>query len=279
MKPLVFLIGCSRSGTTLLQSLLAIHPDIASFPETHIFQYLFANSYEPRRHALGLSSRHLKPKMEKFIKEELGRPELLKYLPHPLFKKLYAEKFIKILEILADEEGKKIVLEKTPDHIYCLEKIEKYFPQAKFIHLLRNGADVVASLYEVTHEYPQSWGGARNIDQCLTNWINAVQISQKYVSKPNHHLVRYENLIQAPKETLQEICTAIKINFDQNMIDNYGISAKILSSDSVGRSVNCQGIIGNSSNKFTRIFNLEQQEYILNRLSIIDLDNLANKKS
>ncbi|HEV2472658.1 MAG TPA: sulfotransferase, partial [Chthonomonadales bacterium] len=42
----VFLVGCVRSGTTLLQSLLAAHSEIASFPETDFFRYLVGQSRE-----------------------------------------------------------------------------------------------------------------------------------------------------------------------------------------------------------------------------------------
>lgn len=274
MKPLIFLVGCSRSGTTVLQSLLATHPDIATFPETKFFHYLFPPRREIIRYFLRLNSTKIKPRMETFFEEELKRPEFLEGLPNITLTRFYIKKVIGILEALADEEGKNFILEKTPDHIYCLEKIENYLPQSQFIHILRNGTDVVASLYEVTHQYPQAWGGARSIDRCIINWIDAIQKSQKYSDQPNHFLVRYESLISNPENIMKKICTFLKIDFYESMIQNYSMIAKKVSLVEEGRGVNYEGIMQYKSHKFTKIFTLEEQKYIIDRLSIIDIDKI-----
>lgn len=83
----LFLVGCPRTGTTLIQSLLAAHSQIASFPESHL---LLAGG--------------------------------------------------------GTRWGQTIWLEKTPLHLLYIKQFEQFIPGVKFIHLLRNGADVVASL-------------------------------------------------------------------------------------------------------------------------------------
>lgn len=59
-----FIVGFPRSGTTLLQSLLAAHPQIASFPES----YFFPNAVEKKGlRILGISSLKAKENLQKFL--------------------------------------------------------------------------------------------------------------------------------------------------------------------------------------------------------------------
>ena len=133
LKLPLFLFGCPRSGTTYLQSLLAAHPEIFSLPETKFFHYLFPEN-EPRRRMLGVASRRLKPKLINFLKDEMNRPDLLKYLPKNIvFIKQYTHRFVKIMNLLAEEKGKSIWLEKTPEHIRNIDYIEKNVSLAKFL--------------------------------------------------------------------------------------------------------------------------------------------------
>ncbi|MEB3885637.1 sulfotransferase [Lyngbya sp. CCY1209] len=272
--PLFFLVGCSRSGTTLLQSLLATHPQIASFPETKFFHVLLPSPYERRRYAFNLASRQLNSRLAVFFGDELGRPDLIRRIPKVPLMSHCTHQFIKILRELAAEQNKSIILEKTPDHIYRIESIEKFLPSASFIHLIRNGTDVVASLYEVTHQYPKPWGGVRDIDTCIDNWLSAIRATQKYQNQPNHLIVRYENLVSQAETVLRKICNFLNVEFDVNMIENYAEMAHYVSLDREGRSVNCDGINYRPSNKFFKIFNEEQQAYIMDKLSVVNLEEL-----
>lgn len=268
-KTPVFLVGCPRSGTTLLQSLLAAHPEIISFPESQFFQYC-TPEYELRRKKLGLISKQLKPWLKTYFTEHLDRPELLTHFPVLPLQSLYAQKFIKILSFLAEEQNKQIFLEKTPQHIFYINTIKKYLPNVKIIHLLRSGTDVVASLYEVTHRYPQSWDGKWEIDQCIEHWQQAVNISLSYQNQPNHLLVTYEHLTDDPEAVLKKICNFIDLTYDPNLIQNYRNAAQPLLLQSGGRTVNTQGISRSQSNKFEKLFDPSQQHYIRERVSEIN---------
>lgn len=267
-----FLVGCSRSGTTWLQSLLAAHPEVGSFPESQFFHYLLPSQYERRRYALGLISGRLRPRLKTFF-DEIGRPELLDCLPQLIFIQHYTRSFIKILKSLAAEQEKTVLLEKTPDHIYYLESIEKFVPEAKFIHLIRNGSDVVASLYEATHRYPQPWGGVRDIDVCINDWMRAIQASHKYVENPNHMMVRYEKLVANPPEILKKLCKFMGIEFNETMLTEYNNAAQKLVLEAAGRTVK-PAIQNCNSKKFYEVFDEQQQQYVLERLSQVNLDGL-----
>ena len=55
-------------------------------------------------------------------------------------------------------QGKTIWLEKSPDHLRYIDQIEKLVDEAKFIHILRNGFDNIASIYDLAGKYPETWG-------------------------------------------------------------------------------------------------------------------------
>ena len=97
----LFLVGCPRSGTTLLQSFLAAHSEIYSFPESHFFNWLFFPG--SLRTRLGLASNEIESQMLKFL-AKIQRPELEKHLPkYGLFAKQYVDSFVQILDQLTLE--------------------------------------------------------------------------------------------------------------------------------------------------------------------------------
>ncbi|MEB3342538.1 sulfotransferase [Okeania sp.] len=265
----IFLFGCPRSGTTLLQSLLATHPAIASFPETKFFFYGIGKN----RKKLGLISRHLKQHLNQYFKNEINRPEMLEYFPKIPLLDLYTRSFIKVLNILTLEEGKSVWLEKTPEHLLSLDYIEKMLPEARMIHILRNGSDVVASLYEVTHKYPQEWHKPWDIDFCLKRWKESIEISLKHSHKSNHILVNYEELVVEPAAILKKICDFLNVEFEERMIADYGKVAKYLSSEKAGRRVSGK-IKKSGSDKFNKIFNEFQKQYILDSIYEFNLELL-----
>ena len=274
----IFLVGCPRSGTTLLQSLLAAHPEIVSFPESHFCNAIFINR-SPKRQKLRLASKLAYRKLEKFLRE-ISQEEMKQYLPKfGLFPSQYAYSFIKILDILTEQQDKKIWLEKTPGHIRYINYLEKWIKDAKFIHIIRNGPDVVASLFEVTKQHPDIWGGAWDIDVCINQWIEDVRLSQSYLSKLNHTLVEYEKLVENSRAILTELCKFIGVEFAENMLQDYQAVAKQVTLENEPWKASVQGKINSDkSKKFQKLFNQEQQTYILKRLSEVRIEERINTK-
>lgn len=190
-----FIVGAPRSGTTLLQSLIASHPHVLSFPESHLFTGL-----RPRRslEALGLASRRAWPRFERFA-EVLGRPDLGR-VRRRLTMRGIASAFVGVLDALATQGGYDAWVEKTPDHFSAIDLITRYIDGAHFIHVIRNGPDVVASLYSVTRQYPDAWGGPWSLRQCVDKWNDAVSVSLQYTSSDSHFVVHYEHVVRASKQ-------------------------------------------------------------------------------
>jgi len=262
-----FIVGCPRSGTTLLQSLLAAHPQIASYPETHFFWYVAKDRW--RKH-LGIASPDVKRRLYQFL-SDIGHTEMKDFVSkYGLFIWQYTNAFVRILDTLTINQGKEIWVEKTPIHLHFIEMIEKYVKGAKFIHMLRKGEDVVASLYEVTQKYPKEWGGQRTIEKCVNRWNRDIKITQYYSNKKNHSLVRYEELVKNPEDVLRRTCEFIGVEFTQNMITQHSIVAEKVILDNQEWIKSAKREIHNANGKkFRKLFNQKQQAWIINHLEKI----------
>jgi hypothetical protein len=260
-----FLVGCPRSGTTLLQGLLAAHPALVSFPESHFFEVV-----SPRFAALGLISpkRRETQRLLDFL-SDAGHPELEALVPrHSVRIRTYVNSFIEILDTIALGQGRSIWLEKTPGHLRRVDLITRFVPGARFIHILRNGPDVVASLYEVKHKYPEVWAGPRTIDRCIARWNEDLAHTRRHVGREHHTLVRYEELVQDPPGTLEALCRFIGLPFRPEMLEEYASAARglVLQGEDWKRGATGEPIGRPATSKFERIFDREEQAYILEHL-------------
>jgi len=132
----VFIVGCGRSGTTLLRMMLDMHRDICCGPETWLFLQdgEEGNPYE-RTYCAALSI-------------SLGIPfaRLWEQNNSGISRAQIAES---ALSLFAEKEKKPRWAEKTPLHVHRIDYILTHFPKAKIVHILRDGRDVICSL--VTH--------------------------------------------------------------------------------------------------------------------------------
>lgn len=262
----VFLVGCPRSGTTLLQSLLAAHSRIFSFPETHFFEYLF---YEKKLLSFwGLANWRARSRWNRIL-DELEHPEMQAKLPKlSLFVRQFSRAYIDTLDTLALNQGKKIWLDKTPGNLRHIDQIDGLVRNARFIHILRDGADVVASLREVTGQYPDVWGGEWSIEKCVQRWQQDIKLSNMYSTRRNHVLIHYENLVAETKDVLKGLCEFIKVPFEEQMLLNYSTASKqIILKNEPWKSTTGQPIRSTHDTKFYKLFDEEQRQYILNLLA------------
>lgn len=256
----IFLVGAPRSGTTILQSLLAAHPEIISFPESKFFHYLLEKKL----------TANLSTRLESFFRDEISRPELLNDFDDNQTVANKASWFVRILDGLAVEENKSIWLEKTPEHIYFIEDIQRLVPDAKFIHILRNGMDTIASMYEATRTFSNLWGGIWDLEHCIERWKDAVLTSHKYVNKSRHMFVKYEELIDNKNLVLGGICDFIGIEYDTAMLINYKAKAANLSLNLPWHQGITRDVQSTKIHKYHQIFNRNQIQYILTQIQWIN---------
>ena len=265
-KNRVFIIGCPRSGTTLLQSLLTAHPEVASFPESHFFGSLKGSW--PWGSWLGIASPKAKIRFNDLLRE-IGR-EMGSYLPKmPILQSQYSSAFIEVLDTITRQQGKSIWLEKTPQHMLHVDLIEQQVENAQFIHIHRQGEDVVASLYDWALKYPdRCWSHLREIDLAIDLWTKYAQVSQSHLHKPNHLSVSYEKLVANPRLPLIEICEFLSIDFDEAMLQQRSSASKqIITKNEPWKTAVSQPIANANGTKFSQLFSEAQRQYIRDRLS------------
>jgi hypothetical protein len=102
-----------------------------------------------------------------------------------------------------------MVIEKTPNHLYVLDKIKKEYPDAKFILNIRDPRDIVSSLYNRFEDWNKS--------------IDRLKKDFEYIKKfySFGYLVKYEDIVNNFEDTFIDICKYINMDFDQNMLEYY----------------------------------------------------------
>ncbi|MCA9952951.1 MAG: sulfotransferase [Anaerolineales bacterium] len=273
IKQRIFIVGCPRSGTTLLQGMLNAHPQIQSFPETHFFSRAY-----PRHRIKRLvtwPALNVQTVLEGFL-SEIKRPDLIPEAKTSLFTRHYAEKFCLLLDKLTVEANKNIWVEKTPRHLHFIKQISNQIPNSKFIHIVRNGPDVVASLYQATNENPRAWTKGRtpgfkgfSVDECINRWNHDVQITARYQHMPNHLIVKYNLLVNQPELSIQPIADFLHINYVPAMLSAEKAFHEIVGANEPWKSNNKRSVHTPES-KFKKIFPLTTQQYILDQLIAID---------
>jgi Sulfotransferase family len=275
----VFLVGCPRSGTTLLQSMLAAHSQIESFPESKFFLQLVSTpDYQSKRYAMGLISPQLIPCIDSFL-QAVDHPEWRKTLPPIPLIGWYTRWFLHTLDRLTQLKGKQFWLEKTPDHLRCLKYIEQFVEPVRpvqVIHIVRDGKNVIASLYSLSQKHPKFWGKYfKSLDACIDRWLEDVELTKASLKKPNHTLVRYEDLITQPDQVLADLCLFLGIPSESAMLENYSqvVSHLVLPRESWKTRVGTMLQI-NPSQTFTQVFDADQQDYVLRRIAGVNLELL-----
>ena len=114
-----------------------------------------------------------------------------------------------LLTLIKEAKTRKenMFLEKTPKHIYHVNQIEKDYDNCKFIFCVRNGYDVIASLEKRYQDF----------DKAYNRYIEDTQETIKQESKGL--VVKYENLIKSPGQTLQNICKHLQLPYEKKMLN------------------------------------------------------------
>lgn len=179
-----------------------------------------------------------------------------------------------MLDRIAQQNDNNIWLEKTPDHLQYIPLIERHIKRAKFIHIIRNGPDTIASLYEVTRQYPQHWGNKNwSIDACTEKWKEAIKISFNYRYKTNHIIVSYEQLTNNPTESIERIFAILGIHCVPEILSEYSRGGGDLIYDYEAWKKPIQTISKLKHKlKFTKVFSEEEQQYISEKIDFQNND-------
>ena len=191
-KRIVFVVGAPRSGTTLLQTVLAAHSKLFSIErETSIFS---ARNYFSRNH-LTLSQADNKA----------------------LFKNScdIIDFFTKGVSKLEEQMGGGVFVEKTPQHVKHISFLIKHFPNARFIHIVRDGRDCYCS--SLVHPYiPQR----SSVERFAAYWKKCLFTVKNLMSHPQVFTLTYENFTGNPNKYLEKLMQFLDLEAESTQLNS-----------------------------------------------------------
>lgn len=218
LDQLAIIGGCGSSGTTLLCHLLHAHPDIYCGPELYLFDkrqlytstFSYTESSFEKLMQTGLRSVNLLG--HEFSAESTGaqpkrttRTFLRHFRKHNLTKEeirqIAAESssfqgFVTCIgSVLLTRTQKRYWVEKTPNNCYCIDEFLSFFPNSRYIHMVRDGRDVVPSLLK----------RGLTLEQATRRWIHDTATVFPHRRHPRCLIVRYEDLVTATEPTLSRL--------------------------------------------------------------------------
>jgi len=216
-----FVVGLTRSGTTLLRMMLDAHRELAIPPETHFVPdvikavrsqagtgaVLEAFTSNRTWNDFGIGADELRERIE-----AAGPADAAAVLR--AFFGAYAER-----------QGKPRWGDKTPAYMLSVQRIGRTLPESRFIHLVRDGRDVALSqsARALNEQPPPAEQAAR--------WVKRIRKSREQAATlkgPRYVEARYEDLVRDPEATLRRICEFIELDWDEGMLSYHERAAERL---------------------------------------------------
>jgi hypothetical protein len=206
----VFLVSLPRSGSTLLQKMLAVNPEVATAAEpwiclplatmldrtTIVAEYWHGTCHQALADLVG----------------ELpgGKPEFLRMLG-TFVEELYRR--------IAGDSGASVFIDKTPRYYLIVPFLAEAFPTARFVFLFRNPVEVLASILK-------TWHKDRFGPELMGNWVDIVRgpsaMAEGYRLLGDRALgIQYSHLVAEPEAVVNEVCTHLEIAFSEDMLTRY----------------------------------------------------------
>ena len=191
-KQTLFIIGSPRSGTTMLQIILGTHPKVATTAEIMIF------------------SRYVAPWMQSWQldlmnQEKYGWNQGLSLLWNDEDNDAFLKDFLTkaYSRIRENNRDTTHLLDKCPGYAFHVDVIKRFCPNAKFIHLIRDGRDVACSLSAAVETMNFGVSDLVEAGKRWREWVLAARNARKFGS--DYLEVRYENLVATPLAHYEKI--------------------------------------------------------------------------
>ena len=235
---MLFVVGNSRSGTTLLGKILGNHSSIHTFPELQFFEKdisiteMGPGTMDAERLVDvgvrlvasiedGVFAPVVRSQYEDFVRDIIKR----KNITGPMG--LYAA----ILQSKTNEVDKTIFCEHTGRYLFVLERLLDEYPQARAVHIYRDPRAVLLSQKNRWRRARYSGGSQRSRLWTLTSWSNyhavvtsrlwaaAISKSRTFYVHPRVTEFSYEAMLSEPVDTVSNLCQFIGIEFESAMLD------------------------------------------------------------
>ncbi len=216
----MIVLGVRRSGTTLLRVMLDRNPELAVPDESY---------FVPQ-----LARRHRTPVDPAAFLDDLRRlPTLVDWglSPASVQARLRPgmttdDAIAAVFAAYAAERGKARWGDKTPLYMQHLDLLERLFPDARFVHLIRDGRDAALSFLSVPAGLmTEGWGHPQDAAGFACQWATEVASARELgarVGGQRYRELRYEALVADPEGELRTVCAFAGLEYDPAMLDYVG---------------------------------------------------------
>jgi hypothetical protein len=210
--PVPFIVGVTRSGTTLLRLMLDAHPDLAIPPETHFVPSLIKAT---RKRGVNCEEAHaIVTGHRQWGDFNLDSSELLKR--YCALDRIDPETTIRaFFELYAEREGKPRWGDKTPNYVKRMQQIERWIPEARFIHMIRDGRDAALSRFKRVLKDPPP------MEIVAERWVRKITEARDAGSELQYMEVQYEELVRDTETQLRRVAEFIELPWDDSMLRYY----------------------------------------------------------
>ena len=225
-KAPVFILGCPRSGTTVLYHMLLSAGGFAVYRTESIVMNVLVPRFGDLR-----SKRNRRRLLDSWVKSKLFR---VSGLDRVTVERRVMEEcrsggdFLRItMEEIARSQGVDRWADCTPEHLLHIPEIQAQLPGSYVIHIIRDGRDVALSYIKQRWAYPLPWDRGEHLAVAGLYWEWIVRRGRQYgrALGANYHEVRFEELIARPKETLAELGKSIGHELDYDQIQRAAIGS------------------------------------------------------
>jgi len=210
-----FVVGCGRSGTTLLRAMLDSHPALTIPFESRFVPALLER--EPEFRVAGkLDSDRLVDALrddEHFRGWDLSEADVRGHL-HDVAPVDVAAAVRAMFELCAARAGKPRYGDKSPPYVMRLPLLAEAFPEGRFVHLVRDGRDVALAFMDADF-------GPESASRLALHWRLRVERGREAgttLGTQRYLEVHYEELVAQPESALRAICEFIELDYDDAML-------------------------------------------------------------
>lgn len=237
-EPCFFIVGNSRSGTTMMLRMLNNHPKVFVLNELHFFEQLWstddAHKILSQEQAVDLAARLWYVQKESYTGEMdaklyvndakalIAKIPAQELYPHVIYARLMQEVTV--------SEGKVIPCEKTPQNVFYLKEILSLFPNARIINLIRDPRAILLSQKRkwLRRKMGATFITAKEAFRLRVNyhpytlsklWNAAIEAARKMEDRPEVLTIKFEDILETPELTLQKISAHLGIEYTPKMLE------------------------------------------------------------
>lgn len=233
MKAPIFVVGANRSGTTLLRLILNAHPNLAIPEEVVYFGSIMAGVPIEQWRTPSISDEVFTQFVTKFIDTKCGA---LDGIDHAQLKAQILAKGSKdfrypyqmVLEAWAQHHGKIRWGEKTPGNLFYVDVLLEMFPDARFIHMVRDPRAGVSSMMGTSFFPRDIVFNAMSRHKFMTE---GRALLEKSIPAAQRMTLRYEDLVTEPESTVKTLCAFLEEDFVPEMMAFYKDSSRYMKAE------------------------------------------------